>query len=90
MLSATQEYHHSLPDGEYLSFKQRQELAVRLSDWFGASYRFKVELMGESNFTVKSDVPLNAIEFKMEVVDYLDTGRALVHKVPQPETQTYR
>ena len=90
MSFATQESYHSLPEGEYLPFKQRQELVRRLTGWFGKSYCFKVELMGGSDFVVRTDPPLNAIELKMEVVEYIKVGRSEIHTPPQPVIPTYR
>ena len=90
MSFATQESYHSLPEGEYLPFKQRQELIRRLTGWFGKSYCFKVELLGGSDFVVRTDPPLNATELGMEVTEYIVAGRSEIYTPPQPITLTYR
>ena len=90
MSFATQESYHSLPEGEYLPFKQRQELVRRLSEWFGNSYHFKVELMSERDFIVRTASPLNAIELGMEVTEYIEAGRSEIYTPPQPVIPTYR
>lgn len=90
MSVTTKESYHSLPEGEYLPFKQRKELAMRLSGWFGSSYHFRVELMGERDFVVLAASPLNAIEFGMEVTEYIKTGRTEIYSPPQPVVSTSR
>ena len=90
MSVATQESYHSMPEGEYLSFAQRQELVIRLTKWFGRSYYFRVELLNERDFVVSTASPLNAIELGMEVTEYIEAGRSEIHAPPQPITPTHR